>query len=199
MANLGYVSSFNINGNELSLKDAALTEIVEEIVEAIGANNGDISERINNLHERSFDALIKIESNNDSEIANIQDGMYKLQYITITGSGDNTVETLNNSAILIQQGNNQYLYKNGQLSTRVKSDNTWGNWVVDSHPVTSVNGQTGAVTIAALPTVTATDNGKVLQVVNGVWTLVIPSQIYSGNGNPNNAQGNNGDIYIQTS
>ncbi len=49
-----------------------------------------------------------------------------------------------------------------------------------------------------LPAVTSTDNGKVLKVVNGEWTLVSPSQIYSGSGTPNNAQGNNGDIYIQT-
>ena len=49
-----------------------------------------------------------------------------------------------------------------------------------------------------LPTVSSTDNGKVLQVVNGQWTLVTPAQIYSGSGTPNNAQGNNGDLYLQT-
>ena len=36
--------------------------------------------------------------------------------------------------------------------------------------VTSVNGQTGAVTVHEVPTVTASDNGKFLRVVNGVWT-----------------------------
>lgn len=148
MANLGYVSSFNINGNELSLKDAALTEIVEEIIEAIGANNGDISERINNLHDRSFDALIKISSQNESEISNIQDGMYKLQYITVTGEGDNATETLNNSAILIQDGTNQYLYKDGQISSRTKTDSTWGSWITFEGGVTSVNGMTGAVSLS---------------------------------------------------
>ena len=147
MANIGYVSTLNVNGNELTIKDTALTEVVNEIIEAIGANNGDISERINNLHDRSFDALIKIESANESEIASIQDGMYKLQYVTVTGSGDDAVETLNDSAILIQQGTNQYLYKDGQLSSRVKTDSTWGTWVIDNHPVTSVNGMTGAVTL----------------------------------------------------
>ena len=148
MANLGFVSTFNINGNELTLKDAVLTEVVNEIIEAIGANNGDISERINNLHERSFDALIKISSQNESEIANIQDGMYKLQYITVTSEGDNATETLNNSAILIQKGTNQYLYKDGQISNRSKTDNTWGNWITFEGGVTSVNGQTGAVNIS---------------------------------------------------
>lgn len=37
------------------------------------------------------------------------------------------------------------------------------------YPVTSVNGQTGAVTVSALPTVTSTDDGKFLRVVSGAW------------------------------
>ena len=48
-----------------------------------------------------------------------------------------------------------------------------------------------------LPTVSSTDNGKVLQVVNGVWSLVSPVTMYSGTGTPNNTQGNNGDLYMQ--
>lgn len=147
MANLGYVSTLNVNGNELTIKDTALTEIVNEIIEAIGANNDDISERINDLHERSFDNYIKIESNNETEISNIIDGLYKLKYITITEEGDEAIETLDNSAILIQKGTNQYLYKDGQLSTRTKENNSWGTWIIDTHPVTSVNGMTGAVNI----------------------------------------------------
>ena len=44
------------------------------------------------------------------------------------------------------------------------------------YPVTSVNGKTGAVTISSLPTVTTTDNGKFLRVVNGVWEAdTVPS------------------------
>ena len=55
----------------------------------------------------------------------------------------------------------------------------------------------GNITINALPTVTSSDNGKILQVVNGVWTLVSPVTLYSGSGTPSNAQGNNGDLYVQ--
>lgn len=148
MANLGNVSVLNINGNQVTIKDPVLTEVVNEIIEAIGANNGNISEHINDLHNRAFDALIKISSQNESEIASIQDGIYKLQYVTITGEGDEETETLNNSAILIQKGTNQYLYKDGQISSRTKTNNTWGSWTVDSHPVTSVNGQTGIVSLS---------------------------------------------------
>ena len=128
MANLGNVSVLNINGNELSIKDAALTEIVNEIIEAIGANNNNIAERINNLHDRSFDAEIKISSQSETEISNIVDGLYKLQYVTITGEGTEATETLNNSAILIQKGTNQYLIKDGQILSRTKTNDTWGTW-----------------------------------------------------------------------
>ena len=38
--------------------------------------------------------------------------------------------------------------------------------------VTSVNGKTGAVTVHEVPAVTATDDGKFLRVVSGVWAAV---------------------------
>lgn len=37
------------------------------------------------------------------------------------------------------------------------------------YPVTSVNGNTGAIALDVLPTVTTTDNGKFLRVVAGAW------------------------------
>ena len=40
------------------------------------------------------------------------------------------------------------------------------------YPVTSVNGHTGAVTVHEVPTVTTSDNGKFLRVVNGAWAAV---------------------------
>lgn len=40
---------------------------------------------------------------------------------------------------------------------------------ITSVPVTSVNGQTGAVTISTLPAVSSSDNDKFLRVVNGAW------------------------------
>lgn len=45
-----------------------------------------------------------------------------------------------------------------------------------SAPVTSVNGRSGAVVVSELPSVTSSDDGKILRVVNGVWTAVqLPS------------------------
>ena len=76
--------------------------------------------------------------------------------------------------------------------------------VLTSHQsIKTINGQTitgtGDVTISGLPAATSSDNGKILQVVNGSWTLVTPVNIYSGNVSPDNGQGTNGDLYIQTS
>ena len=46
-------------------------------------------------------------------------------------------------------------------------------------PVTSVNGETGAVTVREVPAVTASDNGKFLRVVSGAWAAV---EIANANG-----------------
>ena len=46
-------------------------------------------------------------------------------------------------------------------------------------PVTSVNGETGAVTVREVPVVTASDNGKFLRVVSGAWAAV---EITNANG-----------------
>ena len=54
------------------------------------------------------------------------------------------------------------------------------------------------VVLQGLPTVTAADNGKILAVVDGAWALVSPSTIYTGTGTPSDSDGNNGDIYLQT-
>lgn len=48
-----------------------------------------------------------------------------------------------------------------------------------------------------LPAVTVADNGKVLRVVNGEWTLVTPITVYAGSESPGDSLGNNGDIYTQ--
>ena len=51
--------------------------------------------------------------------------------------------------------------------------------------------------VNGLPSVTTSENGKILQVVNGAWTLVTPVTIYTGSGTPSSETGINGDIFIQ--
>ena len=54
------------------------------------------------------------------------------------------------------------------------------------------------IQVNELPTVSASDNGKILMVVNGAWSLVTPTSIYNGTSTPDSSLGNNGDLYIQT-
>ena len=86
-----------------------------------------------------------------------------------------------------------------------KSGNTTinlGTVLTEHQSIKTINNQTitgsGNVNISGLPTVTSADNGKVLMVVNGAWQLVSPVTLYSGSGTPANAQGNNGDLYVQS-
>ena len=81
---------------------------------------------------------------------------------------------------------------------------TKGSTFLTSHQsIKTINNQTltgtGNITINELPTVTSSDNGKILMVVNGAWALVNPTTIYTGSSTPSSGTGNNGDIYLQTS
>ena len=59
-------------------------------------------------------------------------------------------------------------------------------------PVTSVNGKTGDVTVSEVPSVTASDNGKVATVVNGVWSARRPTSYTSFRGASASAAGGTG-------
>lgn len=58
--------------------------------------------------------------------------------------------------------------------------------------VTSVNGKTGDVTVSEVPSVTASDNGKVATVVNGVWSTKHPTTYSSFRGASASAEGGTG-------
>ena len=49
-----------------------------------------------------------------------------------------------------------------------------------------------------LPTVTSSDNGKILQVAQGSWGPQMPVTVYGGTPEPASGLGINGDIYLQT-
>ena len=89
--------------------------------------------------------------------------------------GTPTIPTVNNATLTIQKNGT-----NVQTFTANASSNVTAN-----------------ITVNELPTVTASDNGKVLMVVNGAWSTVMPVSIYSGSEAPNNSQGINGDLYLQ--
>ena len=76
----------------------------------------------------------------------------------ITNISDET--TINISGILKGE-NNKIVPATPGVDYVVPGDST----------VTSVNGQTGAVTVHEVPSVTTSDNGKFLRVVNGAWAV----------------------------
>ena len=68
-----------------------------------------------------------------------------------------------------------------------------------SSSAAAISAKTGSYdALQGLPAVTAADNNKVLMVVNGAWTLVQAVSIYTGSAAPDNSQGNDGDIYLQS-
>ena len=76
----------------------------------------------------------------------------------------------------------------------LKGLNAVKNWIATNFL------QTTAITEHVInENVSASDNGKILMIENGEWTLVMPNRIYSGTDTPDNSIGNNGDIYIQSS
>ena len=75
-------------------------------------------------------------------------------------------------------------------------------FLTDHQSIKTINGNslvgTGDVTIISVPSFSASDNGKILGVVNGTLAWVTPTTIYTGSGTPSSSQGNDGDIYLQT-
>lgn len=54
-----------------------------------------------------------------------------------------------------------------------------------------------ALEAKSLPVVDEASNNKILQVINGVWTVVSPTVIYVGSEEPTNEIGEDGDLYAQ--
>ena len=111
-----------------------------------------------------------------------------------------------------EKTSNLTLYNNGQIAVHgsdgttylnssgvYKTDRSSWNWIKTGTGGTNRSLQDDLDAIRQLPAVTSSDNGKVLQVSNGAWTLVTPVSIYNGSSTPNNSQGTDGDIYLQTS
>lgn len=156
---------------------------------AAGITSSDISNW--NGKTSNVGTVTGIKMNNDSAISPNSSGVVDLGTIitsettltkgTTTGSGNAVTDISVN-------GHQITLAKDTTFLTSHQSLKTINN--------TAITGS-GNITINELPSVTSSDNGKVLMVVNGAWTLVTPAQIYSGSGTPSNAQGNNGDIYLQ--
>lgn len=63
----------------------------------------------------------------------------------------------------------------------------------------SALGMSSGGSSSVVPVPTSSDNGKVLTVANGEYVLTTPTTVYSGSSAPSSTQGQNGDVYLQTS
>ncbi len=63
----------------------------------------------------------------------------------------------------------------------------------------SALGMSSGGSSSVVPVPTSSDNGKVLTVANGEYVLTAPTTVYSGSSTPSSTQGQNGDVYLQTS
>ena len=68
----------------------------------------------------------------------------------------------------------------------------------------AANVSNGAATVnisipEGLPSVSSSDNGKVMRVSSGSWGLATPVTLRTGSGAPSASLGNVGDVYVQTS
>ena len=94
---------------------------------------------------------------------------------------------------MIDKTNNAYV-----TAQEVNGENYVKSLSVNGTAITITNNAAEITLQGALPIVTSSDNGKVLKVVNGQWTLATPTAIYTGSAAPDSSTGNNGDIYLQT-
>lgn len=132
----------------------------------------------------------------------IKDGMVSSVVVAIPSSGVNARTTCLIISFNTDAGQEDIeipisqIFNASNYYTKTQIDNA--GYITD---IKTINGNsiegTGNLTINGLPSVTASDNGKILVVSNGEWTLTSPVTMYSGTGTPNNSQGNNGDLYLQ--
>lgn len=110
----------------------------------------------------------------------------------------------NNGTIAVSTGTtnatvargDQFLAVSGATTANTGNINTLSG-TTQAHTATTI--ANGTSSQMHLPTVSASDNDKILQVKNGAWSLVTPVSIYTGSGTPSQSLGNDGDIYLQTS
>ena len=81
------------------------------------------------------------------------------------GVTDISNETTINISGILKGENNKIVPATPGVDYAIPNDST----------VTSVNGKTGDVTVNEIPTVTASDNDKLLRVVSGTWVAQQPT------------------------
>jgi hypothetical protein len=199
-----------ISGTQVTNWDQAVTDLatlsgdVEDTEYAIAIALNDLNTRIAAAEENAGDVNV-IESVKVNGTALTPDANKAVNITGIPASivTTSTTQQFASATEKTTWTNKQDALSNASVLTGITSnDITSWNGKVDTSTLNTHTGTTianGTSSQMHLPTVTAADNGKILMVVNGAWALVSPTTIYTGSGTPDSSQGNNGDIYLQTS
>lgn len=167
--------------NTITLRSTTTTLNSEDIILQTGANKIELNPTgltyRDTKHFLFDDAVITtdIEGGVDAHWSTLSDS--QLLSAAVIKTKLDELPTVNNATLTIQ--------KNGTT--------------VNTFTANASSNVTANIQVNELPTVSSSDNGKILQVVNGAWSLVTPVTVYTGTSTPNNSQGNNGDLYVQTS
>lgn len=118
----------------------------------------------------------------------------KMNGSTVASSGEADLGTVLTSHQTIKTVNSTSLLGSGDVAVQAT--------LVSGTNIKTINNESilgsGNLSVSGLPSVSSSDNGKVLEVSSGSWTAVKPVTIYSGSSAPSSGTGSNGDIYIQT-
>ena len=110
---------------------------------------------------------------------------------------------LNNNVYTKEEIDNDHLVISSSLNDLNTRLNTKQDTLVSGINIKTINNQSilgsGNIRLTGVPAFSASDNGKILGVVNGQLAWVTPTTIYTGSGTPSSSTGNDGDIYLQTS
>ena len=87
---------------------------------------------------------------------------------------------------------------NNKLITGQEALSTFITGITVNGEEVPIQDGSAAITVNTLPSVTSSDNGKVLMVSNGAWQAMPVVNVYTGGSTPSQSIGNDGDIYLQT-
>lgn len=185
-----------LEGLETQLSDFYTKEEIDnaELVTSSALNG--LNERIGSV-ENAFEELDNYFDENklivSTALNNLEESKADKDDLTDLINNVYTKEEIDNDHLVISSSLND-------LNTRL---NTKQDTLVSGTNIKTINNQSilgsGNITLTSVPAFSASDNGKILGVVNGQLAWVTPTTIYTGSGTPSSSTGNDGDIYLQTS
>ena len=161
-------------------KDIVTKDKLEAVASRVSTNEDNIA-----MAESDIEGLQTTVNTLQTNVNNVQTALIGKQDTVVGGASTITENNLTGNRALVANSSGKVAVSNitstelGYLDGVTSNVQTQLDKKLEKAPVTSVNGQTGAVAIRELPSVTASDNGKFLRVVSGAWAA---TEIPNANG-----------------